>query len=295
MTVQKLQVEFLQSSEARLAPEDFFVLLAHATNKDKTFLLAHPEYALDAATEAKVRGYFTRRLTREPVAYIVGHKEFYGRDFLVTPDTLIPRPETELLAERIIDRIKNKKLKIKNLVLVDVGTGSGNIIITLASELSDPVYDIRNTIYEFFATDISSGALKTARENAKRHGLADTISFHEGNLLEPLMNGLAEADEIIIAANLPYLSKEIYQASHDDVRLFEPETALVSEAAGLDHYYRLFEQVETLRKPTTLFLEISPEQTPIITDYLVERFPQASTQIHQDLSGRDRIVEIHLA
>lgn len=285
----------MPSSGQRLAPEDFFVLLAHATGKSKTFLLAHPEYALDAETEAKARDYFTRRAQHEPVAYITGHKEFYGRDFLVTPDTLIPRPETELLVELILNKLvtSNQKPVIGGkITIIDIGTGSGNIIISLAKELENqlPITD-----YQLHAIDISADALKTAQENAKRHDVADVISFREGSLLEPIFPELKAADGIIIAANLPYLSEEIYQSSADDVKAFEPESALVSDQAGLDHYYRLLDQAAMLGKPTLLFLEISPEQSPVIKRYLAERFPQTEASIRQDLSGRDRIVEIHIS
>ncbi len=300
MTVQKLQVEFLQSSEARLAPEDFFVLLAHVTDKDKTFLLAHPEYALNAETETKARECFARRLKHEPVAYITGHKEFYGRDFLVTPDTLIPRPETELLVELILNkiesRISNLESRKGSLTVLDIGTGSGNIIVSVASECkSAPRFKIQDSRFSFHTVDTSRAALAVAKENAKCHEADTLISFQEGSLLEPLVDELTEADEIIIAANLPYLSEEIYQSSADDVKVFEPRSALVSDQAGLDHYYRLLEQTKAIGKPSTLFLEISPEQSPIITDYLATNFPQAETPIHQDLSSRDRIVEIKLA
>jgi release factor glutamine methyltransferase len=299
MTVGELQTTFLSSSsETRLAPEDFFVLLAEATGKDKTFLLTHPEYVLDAETEATVHKYFDRRLQHEPVAYIVGHKEFYGRDFLVTPDTLVPRPETEHLVESVLKHVSTISQQLTansqyKIVIVDVGTGSGNIIITLAKEI--PSLITLHSSLIFSATDISAGALTVAQENAKRHKVSDAISFHKGSLLEPIDKAVFEtAGEVIIAANLPYLSEEIYQASHDDVKLFEPETALVSDRDGLDHYYRLLEETKEIQKPITLFLEISPEQTPIITKYLTEHFPQAKISIHQDLSARDRVVEIRL-
>lgn len=335
MTIGELQKEFLPSS---LAPEDFFVLLSAVTGKDKAFLLAHPEHDLDAETEARTREYFARRLKREPVAYIVGHKEFYGRDFLVTPDTLIPRPETELIIELILDKIKGinrgaspapipsrqaagyspfdtplrsetktsfcftrfRRVIKSNIIprplnyvtfFADIGTGSGNIVITLAKEIQEK-YQVLSIRYH--ATDISPKALEVARKNAERHGVGDTIAFHEGSLLEPIFDELATADEVIVAANLPYLSEEIYQAAEDDVKRFEPRSALVSDRAGLDHYYRLLDQIKNLKKPTTLFLEISPEQTPLLRQHLAERFPQAEIFIHQDLSARDRVVEIHL-
>ncbi len=111
MTIQGLQNIFLRSGSCRIAPEDFFVLLAYATDKDKTFLLAHPEYELDEMIITTVETYFTRRLKHEPVAHITGHKEFYGRDFIVTKDTLIPRPETEHIIERVLDEISNFKFQ----------------------------------------------------------------------------------------------------------------------------------------------------------------------------------------
>jgi release factor glutamine methyltransferase len=249
---------------------------------------------LDAATEAKARDYFARRAQHEPVAYIVGHKEFYGRDFLVTSATLIPRPETEQIVELALDNLVTSNQELvtrKKITVIDVGTGSGNIIISLAKELEDrlPVTD-----YQLHAIDLSADALETAQENAKRHSVNNAISFRTGSLLEPVAKELAEADRIVIAANLPYLSEEIYQSSADDVKTFEPRSALVSSQAGLDHYYRLLDQVAAIGKPATLFLEISPEQSPVVKRYLAKHFPTATVSVHQDLSGRDRIIEIRM-
>ncbi len=301
MILSELHKEF----QSVIAPWDFFVLLAHATDKDKTFLLAHPEYTLDTETEMKAREYFTRRSKHEPVAYIVGNKEFYGRDFFVTPATLVPRPETELLVELIVKKaLCNTKRQSSNQVvfLADIGTGSGNIIVTLAKE-------IRNPTYEFHATDISREALAVAQENAKQHGVENIISFHGGNLLDPIREKLTTADEIVIAANLPYLSEEIWQSAEDDVKQFEPKTALVSTQQGLDHYFRLLDQAKSIptdflhnrvksqtshKQPITLFLEISPEQTPLLKKILTGHFPKATIAIYPDLSGRDRVAVIVL-
>lgn len=308
MTIAQLQQEFLSSGGQRIAPEDFFILLAAATDKEKTFLLAHPEYALDAATGVKIRGFFARRRASEPVAYIVGRKEFYGRDFLLTPDTLIPRPETEMLVELALvearsgipaspsGRENRESKKEKKILIADIGTGSGNIIISIASELirSYSQFSIHNSLFTLHATDISEAALAVAKQNAKRHGVSDNIRFSAGNLLEPLSKEVFSADKIIITANLPYLSESIYQASGDDVKKFEPRSALLSDQAGLDHYYRLLDQAKSLLKPVTLFLEISPEQTPLLETHLASHFPQAETSVHQDISDRDRVVTIRL-
>ncbi len=291
MTVQALQKKFLPS----LAPEDFFVLLAEATSKDKAFLLAHPEYELRAETEAKAQEYFARRLRHEPVAYIVGHKEFYGRDFRVTPATLIPRPETELLVELTLNEISNFQFPIsKKIILIDVGTGSGNIIITLAKEISYLISHISS--FSFHATDISLDALTVAKENSKRHHVDHLISFHQGDLLTPIIDELREAEHIIITANLPYLSETIYDDAEDDVKDFEPRSALISDEEGLAHSYRLLEQLHALtaRKSLDVFFEISPEQSSLLQDRIRTLFPESKTTIHPDLSGRDRIVSFSL-
>ncbi|MEK9151351.1 MAG: peptide chain release factor N(5)-glutamine methyltransferase [Patescibacteria group bacterium] len=305
MTIGELQKIFLApSSEARIAPEDFFVLLAHATGEHKVFLLAHPEYEPDGDSEMRAREFFLRRLNREPVAYITGRKEFYGRDFVVTSDTLIPRPETEHMVELVLNetesRVKDQGSGSgRKILIADIGTGSGNIIISIASELmrSHARCSIRNATFTFtlHASDISADALAVAKQNAARHAVDGIIGFHEGDLLAPVQDAIAAADELIIAANLPYLSEEIYQAAEDTVKSFEPRSALLSGKTGLDHYDRLLDQTASLSKPVILFLEISPEQAPLLQASLATRFPHATVSVFQDLSGQDRIVRICLS
>lgn len=297
MSIQELQKQYLP----KIAPEDFFVLLSAATEKDKTYLFAHPEYRLDEATETQARDFFSRRLQHEPVAYIIGHKQFYGRDFIVTPDTLIPRPETEHIVELTCNEISKSEFQIpKKSAIIDIGTGSGNIIISIAKEIldsKDPVFDIPNTQCSFLATDISSEAVAVAKENAKRHDVDNRISFHEGDLLEPIFEELSRVDEVIIAANLPYLSDEIYASTPKDVHDFEPRNALWSSKKGLDHYFRLLDQTKSLFKKTqrvTLFLEISPEQSLMLSHHVKKLLPEAKISTHQDLTGRERIVEIQI-
>lgn len=293
MTIGDLQKLFLFSSGARIAPEDFFILLAHATKREKSSLLAHPEYSLDPEEEKTLRNFFERRLQHEPIAYIIRHKEFYGYDFIVTPDTLVPRPETELLVELALNKIEsgilNLEYREKKVTVADIGTGSGNIIISLVKE-GEKLYQVASIKY--YASDISERALIVAKENAKKHHVDNIIEFHKSDLLESLPKEIFSTDEIIITANLPYLSEEIYESSPEDVKNFEPKSALFSDQAGLDHYYRLFEQVKNISKPTTLFLEISPEQTPLLEKNIPLFFPQASLKIHQDLAQKDRVAEI---
>lgn len=284
-----------------MAPEDFFLLVAHATGKEKVFLLAHPEYALTGEEEAKAEQYLKRRLKHEPVAYIVGHKEFYDRDFLVTRDTLIPRPETELLIESALNAISNfpwprpatagRQPPIsKDIDIVDIGTGSGNIIITLAKEI-EKAYPTSGMKY--YALDVSPRALAVARDNATHHHINTRITFLESDLLKNFSWVQKENHHLIVTANLPYLSEDIYQGSDTDVRDYEPSSALVSGHDGLDHYRRLLTELKELERHThtTIFLEISPEQTQKLTKEIEDVFPQAALLVFQDLSGRDRLIQ----
>lgn len=302
MTMYTLKKEFLPL----LAPEDFYVLLAHASGKPKEFLLAHPEYRIDTETEARVRDFFTRRLAREPVAYITGEKDFFGLPFRVTRDTLIPRPETEMLVERALDeiesRITNVESREKKILIVDIGTGSGAIAISIAHRLkaNNSQFAIRNSQFALHATDISKAALSIAEWNAEQNGVADMISFHEGSLIGPIENFFHEADEIILVANLPYLSEIIYTSTDDDVKRYEPEQALLSGVDGLDHYRKLFSSIkETLSSLPTyhlcVFCEISPEQDTLITALFENMFPNRTSRIFPDLSGRSRIFSFRLS
>jgi release factor glutamine methyltransferase len=301
MITDKLKSEFLPP----LTPEDFYVLLAHATGRSKEFLLAHPEYGLDTRTENRVREFFARRIAHEPVAYIVGVKEFYGLPFHVTCDTLIPRPETETLVERAIEecRLKNADWKSKpdkKILVADIGTGSGAIIISLAHALrKDAGYRIQDTRYDLHAIDISKAALAVAKENAKRNDVADMIAFHEGSLIGPVKKYFDEADGIILIANLPYLSVNIYSSADEDIRRYEPERALLSGDDGLDHYRALFASVaKTIPAlPSyrlSAFCEISPEQDALITGLFDSMFPQGESHILSDLSGRSRVLSFRL-
>lgn len=297
MTVDELQKIYLpSSSEVRVAPADFFILLAHITKKERAFLLAHPEYSLSASDEAIVRDSLARRLQHESVASIVGHKEFYGYDFIVTRNTLIPRPETEVLVELAIKSI-NKQLTVdrkQKIAIVDVGTGSGNIIISLAKEIT--TNNLPSDI-AYYATDISTGALAIAIENSRRQNVDSLIQFHESDLLESIKVEISSKDAVIIVANLPYLSESIYEDTLPDVRNFEPISALVSGESGLSHYYRLLRYIKMFlypKNPLIIFLEISPEQAPILKHFVLSLFSYAKVHIHTDLAKKDRIVEIIL-
>jgi len=207
---------WLKAAKKKVDRLDAELILAYVLRVPRTFLHAHPEYKLIKEEQTQADAILTRREKHEPFAYITGRKEFYGRNFKVTTDTLIPRPETEAL----IDVIK----PLKPAKILDVGTGSGCIATTLALELPES---------EVEAVDISENALIVARLNAQFNG-ANNINFH----LSDLLQDTAKYD--LIVANLPYVDREWDWLSPE--LAFEPETALYAVDHGLYLIKKLIEQ-----------------------------------------------------
>lgn len=284
MTVAELQKKYLPNASPVLSAGDFFVLLAFVSGQERAFLFAHPEYSLGTEETMRLESLLARRMEAEPIAYIMGSKEFYGRRFAVSPAVLIPRPETELLVEEALKEIRSASHEEKRSV-IDVGTGSGAIIITLAKEL-----DERNISY--FATDISADTLTQAEKNALALDAAN-ISFLRGDLLTPYWQADIASDRLFIVANLPYLPTEMHAEAMADVREYEPALALVSGTDGLDHYRRLIadlaEKTATKKIPAcTLFLEIDPGQKETLESLLLQAWPASEIRIVPDLSGKER-------
>ncbi len=217
------------------------------------------------------------------MAYILGHKEFYGLDFKVNKNTLIPRPETELLVEEIL------KLKPKDKNIIDIGTGSGNIIISLAKNIKN-----NNT---FWGVDISPKALSVARYNAKKNKAEKRIKFIKSDLLNFILkskNHKLKTKELIIVANLPYLSQKIYSSAMPDVKNYEPKSALLSGPDGLNHYKKLLRQIRSLKKSypaldVSCYMEISPEQKTILEKIIKNLFLSSKMEFKKDLARKWRL------
>jgi release factor glutamine methyltransferase len=254
MTIKRwiLDSTLLLSPYSATARLDCEVLLAHVLDKDRVWLLAHPEHVLQGQSLKRVDRYLQRRKSQEPIAYIIGHSEFYGREFEVSADTLQPRPETETMVELLLDTINSKQLSVNSIV--DVGTGSGAIIISAFLELS---INHKLSTINFHATDISPAALEIARQNAKRYD-AD-IKFYQGDLLGPLPSTIYRLPSTIVLANLPYVpdSHTINQAA-----MHEPKHAIFGGPDGLELYRTLFDQLSTIHYPlsTVVFTESLPPQ-----------------------------------
>lgn len=278
----------------KVDPLEVDLFIAHILNSTKEFILSHPEYVFTKKQQLQLEQCISRRLKKEPFAYIIGHKEFFGIDFKVNRHTLIPRPETELLVEEIIKETKytqTLKSSGKKTCIIDIGTGSGNIIISLAKHLTDSI---------FFGFDISKHALRLARANAKRHSVSHHITFKYSDLLENFsLPKKTLINQLIIAANLPYLSEDLYNNSMEDVRKYEPKSALYSQEQGLKHYKQLLSQINHLhgsqpQLPLTIFLEISPEQKKMLTSIIRTHLSHAHITFIKDFSKKWRLVKISL-
>lgn len=270
-------IKFFKKSKNISPALDAEILLAFTLKKPKEFLYAHSEKKITAAQFSKFKKIIARRAKHEPIAYIIGHKYFYDLDFFVNKRVLIPRPETEILVENTINK--------NPTAIIDVGTGSGAIAVSLAHRLPNA---------KIFATEISSAALKVAQKNISHHKVAVTLLC--GNLLKPLLkkSKITNFKSLTIAANLPYLTTNQWKKTQPEIKKYEPRQALDGGADGLKYYRELLQQLELLitghRLSITSFFEIDPSQKKSITKLIKRRFPAAKIEIKKDLAGRDRLV-----
>ena len=274
---------------------DFELIVAHTINKSHEFVLAYPEYKISKFKIENLKLKISHRMRGEPLAYILGHKDFYGLDFKVNENTLIPRPETEILAELALQELATNNLQ--PITIIDIGTGSGNIIISLAKNSKSCRLSVVGC--KLFGVDISDEALKIAKYNAKKHKVVKKIKFLKGNFLNPIIKNtkyqIPDAKYVILA-NLPYLSEKIYGSASREVKR-EPKSALLSAEEGLSHYKKLFAQIKKLSVvgcKLLVLIEISPEQKNRITKLIKTLFSGAKIRFFKDLAGKWRICKITL-
>ncbi len=281
---------------------DAELLLAHVLGWGRARLLAEGRASLHAAQQNAFAALIERRAALEPVAYLVGHREFYGLDFLVDARVLVPRPETELLVDLALRFARRPILRQSqgrqagdrphsgvtpenissavggrsSVTIADIGTGSGCIAIALAANLPGA---------QLVAVDRSPGALEVARTNAERHGVAGQIALREGDLLAPLVERVD-----ILVSNPPYT---ILREIDEGVRRYEPHAALDGGADGLNLYRRLLAGApDVLRPGGAVLLEIGATQGPAVAGLARQHFPQAQISVHKDLAGLDRVVAV---
>lgn len=257
---------------ARLDAE---LIVAHALGIDRVRLYMDLDRPLVDAELAKIRELVTRRRKREPIAYIVGRREFYGRMFAVSPAVLVPRPETETLIERALEILDADATG----PALDLGTGSGCIAVTLAAE---------RTSLEVDATDLSDAALAVAERNASSLGVADRVRFHRGDLFGALGGPREYA---LIACNPPYVAETERPSLAPEIVQHEPAMAVFGGHDGLDVLRRLCAECPRWLAPGgAILVEIGLEQGRSVAD-LLERAGLEGVRVHADLGGHDRVVE----
>lgn len=257
------------------------VLLAGALGFGREEIYRRPERILNEDEKSVSRDFVGRRVRREPVAHILGHREFWSLDFKITPDVLIPRPETETLIETLLKlqaKLNAEASTGQVRRLLDIGTGSGIIAVVAAREITD----CRVT-----ATDLSPDALVVARENADTHDVSDQINFIQGDLFAEVPETLYD----FIVSNPPYIETKRLPDLMPDVRNFEPTAALDGGVDGLDFYRRIISKAsDYLKEGGGLVFEIGETQAEAVSRLFCAEDKYETVNVTKDHSGYDRVV-----
>ena len=266
------RLEAAEVDAPRLSAE---IILCHALSLRRIDIMLTPDRIVEEADCILFSELVARRATGEPLAYIVGEKEFFGRDFAVNPSTLIPRPETEHLIETALESLRSGPARF-----VDAGTGSGCIAVTLCAERAD-LYGL--------ALDMSAPALATASHNARRHGVAQRLAFVRGDFTTSL---LRSGSLDLYASNPPYISEAEYTGLSREVRDFEPRSALVPGDTGLEHAAAIIaEATRVLRPHGILLMEFGcmqgADMASLFTPYSTL---WEMVEVRRDLAGLDRFI-----
>jgi len=292
MTISQALTKAIQKLQQNKIPTphlDAEILLSHILKKPREYILAHPEKQLTKIQISNIQYPISRRINGHPIAYITNQKQFYGLDFYVNKNVLIPRPETELMVDEALRITHN----VKRVTIIDVGTGSGCIIISLIKNLNSK-FKIQNS--KFYITDISKPALAIARKNAKLHNVHKKIKFFQGSLLQPIIKKWLMVNDqcsMIILANLPYLTPA--QIKNSPSIRHEPKLALSAGPDGLKYYRELFKQIKRIKNQKlriTVLIEIDSAQTKKIRQLIKKELPRSQIKIKKDLRGHNRLIVI---
>jgi release factor glutamine methyltransferase len=272
--------DFLKQQNAEMPRLDAEVLLAAARGCRRIDLYTAFDQVADEATREAFRELVRRRAEGTPVAYLVGHKEFYSLSFRVTPDVLIPRPETELLVVRLLDLVKGRGPADQKVSIADVGTGSGIIAVCAARHLPEA---------RLTAVELRPEALEVARANAADHGVAGRIEWIESDLFAAVP---AARSFDFVVSNPPYVSLAEFDKLHPTVKNYEPRPALVAGPCGTEVIERLVPQAaERLLAGGWLLIEVSPMIEPAVRELLAANATLELAPTIKDLAGLPRIAQ----
>jgi len=263
-------------TNARLDAE---VLLAHIIKKDRVWLITHRDEVLDDEQQRAFAEVIRRRTGREPLQHIIGSQEFWGLEFTVTPDVLIPRPETEHIIEAALAIVQDRNSPVR---IIDLCTGSGCIAVSLAKELAAA---------RIIATDASEKALAVARENSRRHGVAERIRFLQGDLFRPLEELDLRGQVDILVSNPPYVLAGNLSTLQPEVRDYEPQMALIAGPEGTEIAIRIIRTApEYLKQNGALIMEMGMGQSEALMRAVAATSAYAGPDILKDLAGINRVI-----
>jgi len=288
--------DYLASYDVPDAKAEAEYLLSHVLDCKRVELHLNHTIHLSYNTLQRFLDFVERRIKREPSQYIIGEQEFWGLEFKVTRDVLIPRPETEILVEEAVKTVRSQESEVRSQntkihyselrtpnskLILDLCTGSGCIAISLAKEITNS---------RIYAVDISERVLDVARGNAERHGVADRMIFLHGDLFEPLKGMDIEFDFII--SNPPYISKKMMKELQPEIKDYEPVTALYGGDDGLDFYRRIISEApKYLSKDGCILLEMGYGQAEEIKKLIEQDKAFEHIDIKKDFAGIDRVIK----
>ena len=271
--------QYFGSKDVESPRLDAEVLLSHVLKKERIYLYVHFDEPLEPEELTLYREYIKKRIQRMPVAYIIGQREFMGLPFKVTPAVLVPRPDTEILVQAVMDHLKEAAGGAESGgTVADIGTGSGAISLSLLHYLPE---------LRAMTVDISPEAVAVAQENADALGVADRIAFFTGDLLAPLQGEVFDA----IVSNPPYIPDGDIAGLEPEVRTYEPMNALAGGADGLDFYRRLIKEgTPFLRAGGFMAFEAGIHEAAAIAELASAEPVLGKTEILKDYAGIDRVV-----
>jgi release factor glutamine methyltransferase len=273
----------LQSAGIESAAQEAIWLIEHALRLSGLYQILNRNRSLSEHDLAKVNECVTRRAAREPLQYILGTQEFCGLQFHVDPTVLIPRPETELVVKEVVRRLPRGG----SPTIVDVGTGSGCLAVTLARSVCNG---------KFLATDLSGQALETAKRNARRHTVETSITWLEGDVLVPLAGVCCEGTVTAIVANLPYIRESEWAGLQPEVSRYEPRMALVAGPRGTELHERLLDEAVSYLIPGGfLAMEVGQGQSSGLCVTIEAMSAYARVDVVPDEAGIDRLVIVERA
>jgi len=267
--------QFFRDKELDSPRLDAEVMLAAALGVNRVYLYTHYDKPLSSDERETYRGWVKRRVAREPVAQILGRKEFFSREFTISGEVMAPRPETEHLVDAVLEWVRAHEIRSPRIL--DVGTGSGAIAVTLAAELPEATV---------VATDVSEAALVVATRNLERYQLGGRVELVHGDLFAPV-----EGTFDVIASNPPYIDSGTRAQLAPEVRDWEPEVALFADDAGLAVIRRLCAGAPAhLAQPGLLAFELGFDQGEAARELLASSGSWTQVELRQDLQGLDRLI-----